>query len=366
MQDNSTPEQIYQGVTAPLETIQPGTLKKSLEGLSEPGKKEYLPQFPQTEYLIVLGQGIVDPKTGQKPTGKEKIDMALDSWSQTAGCAAGELYIAGMTKKIILSGGKPDDFNVSQARLVKDILIKKYKVPEENIILEEESLNTLENYAFSLNKIDSLAKDFNKDSVGILAVDFQIARARELAYFFGLKNPQAYSAEQVVKLIAQLTNNQNLHNFIDQRLDIVRDLSLPETRFQPAIYNKDGTILKRSEWEILQDPNTKREEKEALGTKSKTSSNAKTYYENQQGVEARGIVDRKRFEHIMTRGLLEEKRYWYGYLGLLDEPRLRYVLNSLPPQELDFFGLRPDSHILQIREAFAPYRMDENKIGRES
>ena len=103
----------------------------------------YRPEYDK-DYIIILGCGMRKDGT-PRPLLAGRIDRAM-TFSR-------EQYDAtGRTARFVVSGGKGSDEPISEAQCMKNYLISN-GVPEEQIILEDKSTNTLENMKFSKEKI---------------------------------------------------------------------------------------------------------------------------------------------------------------------------------------------------------------------
>ena len=109
----------------------------------------HIPQYDK-DFVIILGSKI--NKNGTlTPLLKGRVDKAIDFGNQQ--------YKA--TKKPIIyvpSGGQGKDEVIAEAEAIKNYLIKN-GIKEKQIIIENKSTNTIENMAFSKNKIDQIKKD---------------------------------------------------------------------------------------------------------------------------------------------------------------------------------------------------------------
>lgn len=294
----------------------PGLLRDSLNKDNNERTKTKENGGRQLDYLLVFGQGhVLDETTKLQPVvGSADVKETAIAWMKNIARAAGELYLEGATKKIVLTGGKTGgnykgltkkgqvDERMSEAELMKEILVKEYQVPETDIILEDNATNTLQNIPLSLNKIDSEQTGPEKPKIGLLGADFHLSRIRLLAKFFGIENSQAFSAEQIFNFIAEKTNDASMKQQVRLMLNPNEDLSAPNSRVN---------------W-------------------SDTSGNPKsalksaTLFEEQKGEEKKGLVDRLLDENWFTFGLLEKPKYWIGYLSFLqNNDRLLSILNFI-------------------------------------
>ncbi|PIP21363.1 MAG: hypothetical protein COX39_03325 [Candidatus Nealsonbacteria bacterium CG23_combo_of_CG06-09_8_20_14_all_40_13] len=166
------------------------------------------PQAPPFDVLIVFGQG---------PVQKEQC-WGLPTGAKARCIAAAELFHKGQIREVVLTGGKTggEDYP-SEAELMRDYLVKKMKVPEESLILEDKSTNTIENFANVLKMIDQKPETYR--NLAFLSAGFHLARVEMLADKFlttGLK----FSSDELLKMrsphhqrwVEKTTNpNQNEH-----------------------------------------------------------------------------------------------------------------------------------------------------------
>ncbi|MGM0217868.1 YdcF family protein [Enterococcus sp. AZ126] len=97
------------------------------------------PKYAQ-DFIIVLGSGLIDGKTVPPLLGK-RIEKAIQFYKAQANATLSP-------PKILMSGGKGDDEHVAESIAMKDYAIEK-GIPEEDILVESNSKNTLENMRFS-------------------------------------------------------------------------------------------------------------------------------------------------------------------------------------------------------------------------
>lgn len=104
------------------------------------------------DYIIVLGAGLID---GQfvTPLLAKRIDQAIDFYRQ-------QLTRTGVAPFLVMSGGKGSDEKISEAQAMANDAIAK-GIPENKILLEEQSTTTFENMLFSKNLIFSRQEQAN-------------------------------------------------------------------------------------------------------------------------------------------------------------------------------------------------------------
>lgn len=120
------------------------------------------------DYVIVLGAQV----RGTRIT--KSLARRLD--------AAYEYHLKNPDAIIIVSGGKGNGEDVSEAQAMTEYLIAK-GVPAQSIIMEDKSTNTNENLEFSMEFIED-----KSSSVAIVTNDFHIFRAIHIAKKKGLDN----------------------------------------------------------------------------------------------------------------------------------------------------------------------------------
>lgn len=124
--------------------------------------------------LIVLGAQM--KRSGPSKALQYRLDVAIDYLQENPDTI------------IIVSGGQGSDEHISEAQGMHDYLIEK-GIPEEKIIMENQSKNTFENLVFSA---DYLNKE--KDRVGIVSNNFHVFRAVRIAGKAGYENVYGIAA----------------------------------------------------------------------------------------------------------------------------------------------------------------------------
>nr|WP_010680975.1 YdcF family protein [Acetivibrio cellulolyticus] len=124
------------------------------------------------DYVVVLGAGL---DSRDKPSGplRLRLDKCIDYVSKNP-------FV-----KIIVSGGQGFDEEVSEAFAMKEYLVSN-GVNQKNIIMEEQSTNTLENIKNTKALIENLP-DEKSNNVLIVTNRFHLFRAKMLAERFGFK-----------------------------------------------------------------------------------------------------------------------------------------------------------------------------------
>ncbi len=124
----------------------------------------------EIDYVIILGARVY----GEKPSNSlsERINTAI-------------MYLKeNKNVKIIATGGKGKNENISEAEAIRRELLKN-NIEENRIILEDKSKNTVENLKYSLLKIRE--DGFTSNNVKILIVTnrYHLYRSKKIAELLG-------------------------------------------------------------------------------------------------------------------------------------------------------------------------------------
>lgn len=90
---------------------------------------------------------------------------------------AAELYKAGLAPRIFISGGDKREMGRAEAEVLKQRCME-LGVPEEAIITESESVNTLENVKMSVNAIEKRFGWQNVNSVILVSAPYHLRRVK--------------------------------------------------------------------------------------------------------------------------------------------------------------------------------------------
>ena len=155
---------------------------------SEPSK-EGLPE--KFDALVVLGRIWRPPENATKGRG---IHVSLEGKMRTL--AAGEMWRAGLTDKIIFSGGKTGGKEwPSEAEATAEYLKKKFpEIPEEAIIMEKESFDTPEN----AENVKKILETYGINKIALETSGFHLKRSVKLFEDQGL-NVTGFPAEEFLQ-----------------------------------------------------------------------------------------------------------------------------------------------------------------------
>ncbi len=129
-------------------------------------------QIINPDYLIILGYKITDNEIAD--ILKMRIDAAADFLEQNPDTIA------------IPCGGKLNDNQImSEASVIKDGLMER-GIPEERIILEDQSKTTVENFINAKKIIADRCKNINSARIAFMTSDFHVYRSSVICKQAGL------------------------------------------------------------------------------------------------------------------------------------------------------------------------------------
>ena len=145
----------------------------ALEGLVISGMRAQAPD--NMDYLLVLGASVY--QDGPSPALTRRINAVMDCLDRHPNAV------------IIASGGQGRSEPVSEARCIRDELVRR-GVDPGRIVLEDQSTNTLENMRFSRKLIDR-----PDAAVAVVTNNYHVWRSLRLAERAGLTNVHGIAAE---------------------------------------------------------------------------------------------------------------------------------------------------------------------------
>ncbi|MHC5230047.1 YdcF family protein [Enterococcus sp. LJL99] len=134
------------------------------------------PKYEQ-DFIIVLGSGLIDGKIVPPLLGK-RIDKAIQFYKAQSRATLHPL-------KLVMSGGKGDDEHLAESVAMKNYALEK-GIPDEDILVEANSKNTLENMLFSKEIIEN-SSDNKNYKVIFTTNNFHLFRSGIFARKAGLK-----------------------------------------------------------------------------------------------------------------------------------------------------------------------------------
>lgn len=130
----------------------------------------------QQDFIVVLGAGLIDGRT-VSPLLARRIDTGISFYRR-------QKKATGKVAKLVMSGGKGDDEHISEAAAMRNYALEN-GVPEADILMEDQSVNTLENMKFSKALI--AAQGIEKPQVIFTSNNYHIFRAAIYADWAQLK-----------------------------------------------------------------------------------------------------------------------------------------------------------------------------------
>ena len=130
-----------------------------------------IPRSKDFDYVIIHGAGLINGEKVSKLL-QERLDKAIFVYRKDPS-----------PTKLIPSGGKGSDENISEAEAMKRYLLEQ-GIPESDIIMEDKSATTLENLKFSKEIIDSRE---GRKYTALVTSNYHVYRALRYCRRVGLK-----------------------------------------------------------------------------------------------------------------------------------------------------------------------------------
>ncbi len=137
------------------------------------------------DVVMVLGAGYKEKTGGPDP---ERQGWMLNKEFRMRLIASAQLYLEGRVRVICLTGGsgsgKWAEF-APLAQVAKQYLIERFKIPEKDIVLEDQSDATHGNLAYGLREV--YHQNIPVGEFAIISTNYHLNRAREMAKMMGIK-----------------------------------------------------------------------------------------------------------------------------------------------------------------------------------
>lgn len=154
----------------------------------------------EAEYLIVLGAKV----NGRSPSLILKYRIQK----------AAEYLNVHNDVRVVVSGGKGSDENISEAEAMYNGLVE-LGIAKERILMEDRSTSTKENLDFSAEVIAADGHDIEQTRVLVVTTDFHVLRALKIAKKAGYQNVEGLAAKSVWYLVPT--------NYVREFLAVVKD-----------------------------------------------------------------------------------------------------------------------------------------------
>jgi len=202
----------------PSEAYQASEAEKPAEAKKETKEREPKPHF---DAVVVFGAGVAARET-TRPDKSKKTEWALPSQAKMRALAAYEIYKRGDVRELILTGGRvlqekhpdaPSEAELMQAYIehlaltdikrklrknnesaekIEQTLAQEQEKLRQTIRLEDKAINTIENFAHTLNAMDKEPDRYQ--NMALVSNQFHLPRIQKLAQLFGVEGA-AISAE---------------------------------------------------------------------------------------------------------------------------------------------------------------------------
>lgn len=135
------------------------------------------------DYLIILGTSLI--KNEISPCLKYRCDCAIKYLKNNP------------NTKVVVSGGYTCGSSISEAKVMKEYLIIN-DIDNNRIIIEDKSLDTIDNIKYSFELIDTNSK------IVILSNSYHVLRAKMIARLYGVKTKSIGIKTDIIDLIKHL------------------------------------------------------------------------------------------------------------------------------------------------------------------
>lgn len=165
-------------------------------------------QLPQKFGAVIVLDRIWRP--GKKDSPERGHHLSVDG--KMRALAAVEMYKAGLVDKIIFTGGKASGKEYpSDAESMRAYFLKKYPdIPEDKIILEEESFNTYEN----AEEAAGILERHNIQNVALLTNEYHLERAKKIFEGEGVKVSE-FPAERFLAHRRSASGTNHYERFVE-------------------------------------------------------------------------------------------------------------------------------------------------------
>ena len=132
---------------------------------------KYTPAFDR-DYIIILGCGI-RKDGGLTPLLKGRVDSAVAFEKK-------QFEKTGKHAIFVPSGGQGDDEVISESEAMKNYLLN-IGIPQEQIVCEDKSVNTMQNMQFSKKAIEKHGGDIEHKKIAFATTNYHVFRGYILA-----------------------------------------------------------------------------------------------------------------------------------------------------------------------------------------
>lgn len=191
------------------------------------------------EVVIALGKNWRKNKPSKRKFLNSQNPFPLSPESKLTALAAGELYESGKTDKILFSSGPTlQGYKPSEAEAMKNYMLKRYKVSEDDILLEQRSWDTSTNAEYTERILHV------QQNAGLLSVGFHLKRAERLFGRFGL-HTLTIASEEIVATSRNLSRARFARKYQVSRRRCQQELIESTLSYWQERFDKKGTKLRK-------------------------------------------------------------------------------------------------------------------------
>lgn len=132
---------------------------------------QIMPKKRNCDFVLILGAGLLEGRR-VSPLLAGRLDKGIRAYE-----------MSGRKAKMIVSGGQGNDETIPEAQAMKEYLLR-HSIPEQDILSEDRSKNTMENMRYSKRIMDERMKSY---SCIFVTSDYHVFRAATYARRIGLK-----------------------------------------------------------------------------------------------------------------------------------------------------------------------------------
>lgn len=232
------------------EEFDQGRLSEQLEEESNESEK-----YPFEGGIIVFGHG-------WSKEAKVGGGWQLSPEAYMRAVAAYQLWHEGLAPRIILTGGMPNkewakenfgDVEANSEQMAQ-LLIKKFHVPEDAIVIETRSVKTVDNVAHALNALQE--RGLPADDFIVLSTGFHMDRITEIMKKFGLQSLPKTAEEalnQRAQEHAEKIKQREIEKGVLSNQEIEKNYQMQKSRYERVIerFKRTNEVIKN---EINEEP----------------------------------------------------------------------------------------------------------------
>jgi len=238
----------------------PGSIEQNVGEIPEeiipsPESQESEQNYPFDGGIIVFGHGW----SKEAPVGG---GWQLSPEAYMRAVAAYQLWHEGLAPRIILTGGMPNkewaqkNYGDVQANSIQmaELLRKKFKVPEEAIVIEDQSIKTVDNVAHALNSLQE--SGLPTDNFLTLSTGFHMDRVTSIMQKFGLeslpKTAEEALNDRALEHAEKIRQRERERGVLSEQ-EIEKNYQMQKSRYERVVerFKRNNEVIKN---EINEEP----------------------------------------------------------------------------------------------------------------